>query len=256
MRRPTSAPSRFDQESRSKSEHPARAAGWPPQPSCPQRSSRQAVLVVPNDFIVGQMFIDSRQGVEVCEDLGELGAVDTTLPTFRHSPGQSFIHRALDRLRQGLASALGELADFGLRCRVLDDHAHFLTIRMRHSIVVYTISCKNIYSYLVYGQGLAGRFLPLDRPKPDVAAAEALRPLNLVDRFVGARLSLRHRLAERTDVEHSAAIGEDAAAFATRAGVEDFDAFNSLRVGEAHDLRALDVVARVAPGGHHDGERR
>src|SRR5229473_8165685 len=218
MRRPTSAPSRFDQESRSKSEHPARAAGWPPQPSCPQRSSRQAVLVVPNDFIVGQMFIDSRQGVEVCEDLGELGAVDTTLPTFRHSPGQSFIHRALDRLRQGLAGALGELADFGLRNRIFDDHAH-----LDDPYKMYIRRFARIYTHILhYRQGLAGRFLPLHRPKPDVAAAEAFRPLNLVDRLIGARLRLRHRLAERTDVEHPAAVGKDAAAFATRAGVEHF----------------------------------
>src|SRR6267378_913250 len=126
MRRSTSAPSRFYQESRSKSERPARAAGSPPQPSCPQRSSRQAVLVVPNDFIVGQMFVESRQGVEVCEDLRELGAVDTTLPTCRHSLGQSFIHCAIDSLGQGLASALGELADFGFGGRIFDDHAHLM----------------------------------------------------------------------------------------------------------------------------------
>src|SRR6266852_3254658 len=211
MRRLTSAPSMFDQESRPMSEHRARAARWPPQPSCPRPSSRQAVLVVPNDFIVGQVFIDSRQRVEVCEDLRELGAIDTTLPTFRHSPGQSFIHGAIDSLGQGLASAPGELTDFGFRGRIFDDHAHFDDPHEAVDRRIYAV-LDDIYSYLEYRQGLAGRFLPLHRPKPDVAAAEAFRPLDPVHRLIGARLRLRHRRAKRADVEHPAAVGEDAAA--------------------------------------------
>src|SRR5262249_38005673 len=101
---------------------------------------------------------------------------------------------------------------------------------------------------------LAGRFLPLHRPKPDVAAAEAIRPFDLVDSLISPRLRLRR--AECTALEHPAAIGENPAILATRAGVEDFDAFDFFRVGEPCDLRAPDVVARIAPGGHDDSERR
>src|SRR5262249_56289894 len=68
--------------------------------------------------------------------------------------------------------------------------------------------------------------LPLHRPKPDAAAAESLRPTNPINRPIGARLRLAHGLAQRADVEHATAIGEDAAAVRLGAGVEDFDALD------------------------------
>src|SRR5262249_47390803 len=98
--------------------------------------------------------------------------------------------------------------------------------------------------------------LPLHRPKPDVGTAEAIRPLNLVDSFISARLRLRHCIAKRAHVEHPAAVGADAAVFPTRASVEDFDPFDFCRVGEAYDLRSLGVVARIALSGHDHSERR
>jgi len=52
------------------------------------------------------MFVDSRQRVEVCKELGELSSVDTPFAAWRRSPRQPFIDRALNRLRQSFASAL------------------------------------------------------------------------------------------------------------------------------------------------------
>src|SRR5215471_9817464 len=53
--------------------------------------------------------------------------------------------------------------------------------------------------------------LPLDRLIPDVAAAEAVGPADVVDRRIGARLRLPDARPERAHIEHAAAIGDDTA---------------------------------------------
>src|SRR5215472_2024849 len=93
-----------------------------------------------------------------------------------------------------------------------------------------------------FAQHLGFRFfqlLPFHRPKPDVAAAEPLRPANPINRPIRARLRLAHGLAQRADVEHAAAVSEDAAAVRLGAGVEDFDALDLGRGREPLDHRAL-----------------
>src|SRR5215208_7994249 len=53
------------------------------------------------------------------------------------------------------------------------------------------------------------RLLALHSAPADVAAAEAVRPADLVDRRIGARLCLGDVRTQRRDVEHAAAVGED-----------------------------------------------
>src|SRR6476646_470419 len=102
--------------------------------------------------------------------------------------------------------------------------------------------------------------LPRDRAPGDIAPAEAVRPSDLVDRPIGARLRLAHGLAGCADIEHAAAIGEDARAVRpslveNRAGVEDLDAFDLRRRRETLDRRALGVRAGIALRRHHYGQR-
>ena len=70
------------------------------------------------------------------------------------------------------------------------------------------------------------RPLPLHCLPCDIAPAKAVRPLDPVDRLVGARLRLRDRLAQRADVEHASAVGEDGAVCCRRASVKDLDALD------------------------------
>src|SRR5487761_1501988 len=96
-----------------------------------------------------------------------------------------------------------------------------------------------------------------DGAPADVAAAEALRPIDLVDHRIGALLRLAHRAAARHDVEDTAAVGDELLADALGAGVEDPDR----RVGaagavDAADLAALDRRAGIALGREDDAQRR
>src|SRR3954464_2905863 len=90
--------------------------------------------------------------------------------------------------------------------------------------------------------------LPLPRLPGNVAAAESIRPFDAVDRLVGTALRLPHRFAHRANIEHAAAIGENGAVCGHRAGVEDFDTFDSGGVIEPLDARAFCVVAGEALG--------
>src|SRR3546814_3738113 len=58
-------------------------------------------------------------------------------------------------------------------------------------------------------------------PPTDVAAAEAAREIELVDRGIGARLRFGHALARRGDIEDAAAGGDEGAIVARGAGVKD-----------------------------------
>src|SRR5262249_51973492 len=102
----------------------------------------------------------------------------------------------------------------------------------------------------------AGGTFTRDRAKADVAAAEAVRPPDAVDRRIGARLRLRDRPAERADVEHTPAIGDDVAALGLGAGVENLDTFDRCGRVEAFDHRTPGVAAGVTLGRHHYGQRR
>src|SRR5437868_6666394 len=76
-------------------------------------------------------------------------------------------------------------------------------------------------------------FFPRHGAPADVAAAEAFRPGDLVDGFVGAGLSFAHGFADRRDSEDAAAGGDDIAVLCCGAGVEHGDAF--------------DVIGRIEP---------
>src|SRR5436309_6073003 len=95
---------------------------------------------------------------------------------------------------------------------------------------------------------------PLDSSKADVAAAEAVGPANAIDGAISARAGLADRCAERADIEHPAAIGEDLSAFHLRAGVKDFDALDLSRSLESFDERSLGRRTRIALGRHHHGQ--
>src|ERR1700753_3583501 len=102
---------------------------------------------------------------------------------------------------------------------------------------------------------LAPRPLPLHRLPADIAAAKAFRPIDLVDRLIGALLCLEDGLAGCANVQHAAAIGENLSVLRHRAGVENLDAFDLGGLAESINYRALAVVAGIALGRHDHGER-
>src|SRR5258708_8026430 len=67
--------------------------------------------------------------------------------------------------------------------------------------------------------------LPLDCAPADIAAAEAVRPADAVDRCIGAALSLAHGFAPRADIKHTAAVREDALVVRLGADVAAFHTF-------------------------------
>ena len=95
----------------------------------------------------------------------------------------------------------------------------------------------------------------INRAPADIAAAEAARPVDLIDRGVGACLRLADVAALRSDAENASAIGEDAGAVAPGAGMEDLHIGIARGVVETFDLRTFGVGARLAFGRHHDAER-
>src|SRR6185437_3633174 len=58
-------------------------------------------------------------------------------------------------------------------------------------------------------QPLFSSLLPLHRLPADVAAAEALGPVDLADRPISALLCLEDGLAGGADIQHAAAVGEN-----------------------------------------------
>src|SRR5262245_45945621 len=90
-----------------------------------------------------------------------------------------------------------------------------------------------------------------DSPPADVSAAEAARPVELVDCRIGAGLCLCDARSARGDAEHATAIGENARAIAPGAGVEDLNIRVGPRSIEALDLGALGVAAGIALRRHH-----
>src|SRR5689334_24044228 len=86
--------------------------------------------------------------------------------------------------------------------------------------------------------------LPGEGAPADIAPAEAARPVDKVDGVVGAFLCFRHGLAERRDIQHAAALGEQPAiAAALRAGMEDRDARQCSSFIEPADFAALGIAA-------------
>src|SRR5262245_66638084 len=85
---------------------------------------------------------------------------------------------------------------------------------------------------------------PLHRLPSDVAAAEAVRPPDPLDRPVGARLRVADCLAERRDVEDAPPVGEHAPAVRLGAGMEDLDAVDLRGLFASFDQLALLVGSR------------
>src|SRR5260221_5012776 len=94
--------------------------------------------------------------------------------------------------------------------------------------------------------------LPLDCAPADIAAAEAVRPADAVDRCIGAALRFAHGFAARADIKHKAPVREDALAVRLGAGVEEFSTLGLCRRIEAFDDRAFIVVSGIAFCRHHD----
>src|SRR3569833_421563 len=102
---------------------------------------------------------------------------------------------------------------------------------------------------------LANLLFARDRLPADVAAAKAIRPIDLVDSGIGACLGFRHGLATRTDIEHATAIGDDRAILFFGSGVEYLDAVELGGGIETADHGAFFVTAWISLGGHDHGER-
>src|SRR5436190_21149824 len=89
------------------------------------------------------------------------------------------------------------------------------------------------------GGSLTAQLFAPNRLIPDVSPAEAARPIDLVDRRIGARLSLGDRLAGCRHAQHTPAIGGDAAAFSPRTGVENLHPLDRACRIESRDHRPL-----------------
>src|ERR1041385_1523931 len=92
---------------------------------------------------------------------------------------------------------------------------------------------------------LAAGLLPPDRQIPDIPPAEAVRPVDLVDRRIRALLRLGDRVAASRDAEHAPAICGYAAAVGSRTGVENLNALDRSRRIEPRDRRTLPIAARI-----------
>src|ERR1700733_14136707 len=103
-----------------------------------------------------------------------------------------------------------------------------------------------------YRQSMAGASCALQRAPADVVPAEPIRPVDTGNGLVSACARLAHGLAECGDVEHASAIGEQAVSLGLGAGMKDFDAFDSRRLVQPFDDRALGIVSGIAACGHHD----
>src|SRR6476620_6151110 len=88
-----------------------------------------------------------------------------------------------------------------------------------------------------------------DCPPCDIAPAETLRPVDQIDRLVGAGTGFLHGGRQGRDVQYAPAIGEDAFAVGRGAGMEDLDALDLRRGVEAADLAALGIGLGIALGG-------
>src|SRR5262245_38450226 len=99
--------------------------------------------------------------------------------------------------------------------------------------------------------GASALRLPLlsrHRLPADIPAAKAFRPVDAIHRLIGARLRLGHIPAERADVQHAPAIGDDAAVPRRRAGVKNLDALDFCSLIKTADQGALAVIAGISPG--------
>src|SRR5471030_3056180 len=79
----------------------------------------------------------------------------------------------------------------------------------------------------------------------DIAAAESIRPLETVDRGIGALPGFAHALAALAHTKHTPAIGDDAVGGGAGAGVKNFDARDHPRRVEPVDQRPLGVISRI-----------
>src|SRR5689334_21384752 len=89
---------------------------------------------------------------------------------------------------------------------------------------------------------LGSSLAPSQGTPADVASAEALRPVDQVNRAIGALMCLGERATQRADGEDSPAIGEQASVLPpARAGMEDLHLFDLGCALETLDLGALAV---------------
>src|SRR5690606_33076372 len=93
-----------------------------------------------------------------------------------------------------------------------------------------------------------------DRAPPDVAAIEALRPVDPADGLVGAIAGFAYAAPARGDVENAPTVGDESGTVAPRAGVEDLDARDLGGLLEPADLGAFDGCAGITFGSKHHGQ--
>src|SRR5688500_3996818 len=96
---------------------------------------------------------------------------------------------------------------------------------------------------------------PLYLAPADVAAAKAGREADRVDRAIGLALRLAHGLAAGADVQHPAAVGDEALALGGGSRLEYLDAFG-FGLLDPRDRAAFFRSPGIAFGRHHHGQRR
>src|SRR5215471_12939201 len=100
------------------------------------------------------------------------------------------------------------------------------------------------YFRFAVAASITGRCL-FARPSADIAAAEALRPTNFVDRGVGSLAGSLNAGRHRADIEHAPAVRQDTITLAFGTGVKDFDTIDRCGLCETADHRALGGIARI-----------
>src|SRR4051812_27112679 len=85
---------------------------------------------------------------------------------------------------------------------------------------------------------------PVDCAPANVAAAEAVRPVDEIDSLIRAALGFGNGGTDGGDVQHAAACGDELAVLTLGGGMENLDAFGSGSSIDVADLGSFGVIAR------------
>src|SRR5215469_3246894 len=99
-----------------------------------QPSDRQAVFIIADQLIVGQMLVNPWQGVEIGKHFGELAFTLRDLAFIQRYPLKAIEHRPAHRHVKRLAGTFGQLPDQAVVFFVFYNHGHRSTYRESHLI--------------------------------------------------------------------------------------------------------------------------
>src|ERR1700750_794357 len=87
-------------------------------------SARHAGVVVANDLVVREMFVDSRARPDFGNELFEAQPVDAACSLAMSNSGQPLVDRAINRISDCLARTVSEFANLVLSLGPLDQDTH------------------------------------------------------------------------------------------------------------------------------------